>query len=326
MKDTVSISVIMSVYNEPVNWLCQSIDSIVQQSYSDFEFIIVCDNPAYKEGIDLLRKYAEKDKRIVILINEENIGLTKSLNRAISVAKGAYIARMDADDISMPQRFEKQYDYLCNHPEETVLSSYVLLFGEGIEESLKKNPVEHNQIAKVLPYECVLIHPAVMIRRGRFEIVYDEAQKKSQDYELWLRLLSQGAKFHTLPEVLLNYRISANQISTKNRGQQQSDNRRARYITYRRVFMESGIGKYRFSSVKEAKIAYNRLCDNGYDELKKTALFCCFYSIPHSFFHFIQLPVCSVKFGFSFKQSVVLFLSYVTKRWDCYHIEKLSSF
>jgi len=321
-----AISVIMSVYNEPVNWLCQSIDSIVQQSFSDFEFIIVCDNPSYKEGIDLLQIYAEQDKRIVILLNEENIGLTKSLNRAISVARGGYIARMDADDISLPQRFEKQYDYLCNHPEVTVLSSYAITFGEGIEENLRKDPVEHNHIARALPNECVMIHPAVMIRRGDFEIKYDENQKKSQDYELWLRLLSQGAKFHTLPEVLLKYRISANQISTKNRGQQQSDNRRARYITYRRVFKESGIEEYRLSSVKGSRNAYKRLCENGYDELKKMALFCCFYSIPHSFSHFIQLPVCSVKFGFSFKQSVVLFLSYVTKRWDCYHIEKLSSF
>ena len=100
----VAISVVMSVYNEPVDWIRQSIDSILNQTFRYFEFIIINDNP---EGISqkkMLKDFAAKDNRIKIIENEENKGLTKSLNIGISKATGKYIARMDADDISMPDR------------------------------------------------------------------------------------------------------------------------------------------------------------------------------------------------------------------------------
>ena len=96
------ISVIMSVYSERVDWIRKSIDSILNQTYSDFEFIIVNDKPDKEENAQLLEEYAARDSRIKVLTNEENIGLTKSLNKAFALAEGEFIARMDADDMALP--------------------------------------------------------------------------------------------------------------------------------------------------------------------------------------------------------------------------------
>lgn len=111
------ISVIMSVYKEPLDWMAQSIDSILNQIYSDFEFLIVDDNPTDDKLIYFLNDYQKKDSRIKIIVNEQNVGLTKSLNIAIKQAQGKYIARMDADDISCKNRFQVQYDYMEQHLE-----------------------------------------------------------------------------------------------------------------------------------------------------------------------------------------------------------------
>ena len=111
------ISVIMSVYSERVDWIRKSIDSILNQTYSDFEFIIVNDKPDKEENAQLLEEYAARDSRIKVLTNEENIGLTKSLNKAFALAEGEFIARMDADDMALPERFKIQLEFMNAHPE-----------------------------------------------------------------------------------------------------------------------------------------------------------------------------------------------------------------
>ena len=101
----------MSIYSEEEEWIRESIDSILNQTFSDFEFIIINDNPNRDKNNSLLTEYTRIDNRIIIITNEENIGLTKSLNKGLEIARGKYIARMDADDISLPTRFEKQVDF-----------------------------------------------------------------------------------------------------------------------------------------------------------------------------------------------------------------------
>ena len=105
------ISVLMSVYNETLREIRESIDSILAQTYTDFELIIVLDQPNYDEGLSLLREYASQDNRIKILVNEKNMGLALSMNYAAEHAKGAFLLRMDADDICMPDRLQKQYNF-----------------------------------------------------------------------------------------------------------------------------------------------------------------------------------------------------------------------
>ena len=216
MKDP-RLSVLMSVYKEPIEWLKQSIDSILQQTFKDFEFIIVCDNPSYKDGIDLLRSYSDKDKRIVLLFNETNVGLTKSLNRGLAIARGAYIARMDADDISLPNRFGKQVSFLDNHDD-------IFLVGSKVNEidsngNIVRTRSVYNfsdEIRTFLLIDSPIVHPSVMFRRimGGHGIHYDEKYRYAQDYALWVSV-AKDYKMENLNDVLLNYRISESQISSK---------------------------------------------------------------------------------------------------------------
>ena len=123
------ISVIMSIYSEKEEWIKESIDSILSQTFRDFEFIIINDNPKRKENENLLLEYSQKDNRIIVITNKENIGLTKSLNKGLSIAKGKYIARMDADDISFPTRFQKQIDFLDKNTEYVLCGANISYFG-----------------------------------------------------------------------------------------------------------------------------------------------------------------------------------------------------
>lgn len=222
-KQNIKISVLMSAYNEPLKWLSQSVDSILQQTFKDFEFIIICDNPYYGQGTQLLKDYAEKDKRITLIINEENIGLTKSLNKGLAIAKGDYIARMDADDISMPNRLEKQFKYMESHPDVIVLGCMIKRFGQTqhwhpqeavyfSDEDLK---------AQMLFGNCIA-HPTAIIRNKVLtsnQITYDENYRHSQDYRLWEQLMAYG-KFAKLKDVLLKYRVSEQQITKSNSSSQ----------------------------------------------------------------------------------------------------------
>lgn len=205
------ISVIMSVYNEPEKWIRQAIDSILKQTFIDFEFIIINDNPANQANKNLLKQYADHENRIRIIENEENKGLTKSLNIGIEASKGKYIARMDADDISMPNRFQIQYDFMESHPEIDVCGSCALLFGSVPCFSSKKLIVpESNEEIKIrsLIYSP-MVHPSVMIRLERLpRKLYNDDFKKAQDYVLWGELINNGYTLYNIQECLIKYRIT----------------------------------------------------------------------------------------------------------------------
>ena len=311
----------MSVYNEPLEWLNISIHSILNQSYQDFELIAVVDNPENHEAVNFLSDLKRTDKRLHLILNEQNIGLTKSLNKALKVAKGKYIARMDADDISHPLRLEKQIAYMEQHEDIDILNTYATLFGENISSKLKTAPIEHEAIAEILPYQCVIVHPAVMIRCVSFKIAYDESFRRSQDYELWLRLLYDGARFHTLPESLLEYRISQTQISTKNIGQQLKDNFRARKKILDSIFCDYGYKGLTVLSLSQIKELFKKMQSVKYESLERTAIFHTYYSLPHHFWNFFRIPYDAFQYDFSIKQTTCIMLSYFTHRWDNYHIK-----
>lgn len=206
------ISVIMSIYKEPVEWINLSIESILSQSFSDFEFIITNDNPSRKENSIILEEFSKRDGRIVTVTNTINIGLTKSLNKAIDIASGDYIARMDADDISVPERFEKQVRYMESHPEIGVCGSAIEYI--GCRSGYKSYP--ENVDSQNLMLESPFAHPSVMIRKSAMnESKYNEDFRYSQDFELWISLYSKSVCFHNLQEPLLKYRISNEQIMAK---------------------------------------------------------------------------------------------------------------
>ena len=211
-NDVPTISVIMSVYREPLDWIQESIDSILQQTFIDFEFIIVNDNPERTELNAFLKANRIKDNRIIIINNEKNIGLTKSLNKGLDCAQGRYIARMDADDIAMPTRFEKQVNLLELRGDVGVCGSHIHYFGAS--DFICKYPETAEDMFWFL--KSNMAHPAVMIRKSILNgIYYNPRFVVSQDYALWIRLYEEGVVMYNIQEVLLRYRKSAEQISSK---------------------------------------------------------------------------------------------------------------
>ena len=197
----------MSVYNGS-RYLQESVESILNQTFTDFEFIII-DDGSTDNTWEILTKYADQDQRIKLFKNEENIGLTKSLNKGLMLAQGEYVARQDADDISLPERFEKQVDFLHKQPKVILVSSnYEYIDSEG---SLlgKPKPAGGSDITAwyLLFYNRIGAHGLAMFRRDPVINIggYSESYRYSQDYELWSRLTKVGALV-ILPDLLQLYR------------------------------------------------------------------------------------------------------------------------
>lgn len=215
----------MSVYNEPIEWIRIAIDSIVNQSFSDWEFIIINDKPENSDNVSLLRDYAEKDSRIAIVTNEQNIGLTKSLNKGLKEAKGQYIARMDADDMSLPQRFERQVSFLDCHPNVLAVGSWTGTIDENGNhlKAIGKYETDYKWVRAQFIQNSQISHPAVMYHRiidGKL-VQYDESVRYAQDYSLMVRILQSG-EITNLSEVLFCYRNSENQITASKKTEQQA--------------------------------------------------------------------------------------------------------
>jgi len=207
------VSVIMSVYNGE-KYLKEAIDSILEQTFKDFEFVIV-DDGSNDNTLKILKEYAKKDMRIKIIKNKKNIGLTKSLNKAIRTAKGKYVARMDADDVSLPERIEEQLTFIENHPEIGAVGCWYYLIDKN-NKLIKKvrPPVKSYKIKKALLNSAPIIHPAAMIRKILLEKInyYDESFKYSQDRDLLFRILN-FCQLGVVPEFLLKFRYSKQSIS-----------------------------------------------------------------------------------------------------------------
>lgn len=219
------VSVVMSVYKEPLEWITQSIDSILNQTYSNFQFLIINDNPFDLKLRDFLNQYQTIDSRIIVINNKENIGLTKSLNIGLKQSEGKYIARMDADDISYPKRFEKQVEYMESHPEVIVCGTKVKAFGRKSFLSYDTAFERDEDIRGQMILNSGFAHPSVFIRKEILitkGIFYDENYKTAQDYKLWYDLRAYG-KFANLGDILLKYRCSTEQVSYKNKTNQSSN-------------------------------------------------------------------------------------------------------
>jgi glycosyltransferase involved in cell wall biosynthesis/GT2 family glycosyltransferase len=205
------ISVIMSVYNDE-KYLKEAVESILNQTYSDFEFIIVNDGSTDNTK-KILHQFS--DPRIKIINNEKNIGLTKSLNIALKSARGEYIARMDGDDISHPLRFEKQVAFLEKHQECLVLGTFMHMIDEnGNKIGLWGRYENFEDIKTGLLIQNEIGHGSTMLRRSAIEKVgyYDENFLYAQDYDLWLRL-SEIGELRNLPEKLYSLRFCQSCIS-----------------------------------------------------------------------------------------------------------------
>jgi len=217
------ISVLTSVYNENQNEIKESFESILSQSYSDFELIVVVDKPDNEEAIALLNEYKEKDSRVKIIVNEKNIGLAMSMNVAAEVAKGEYFLRMDADDVCYPERFKLQYDFIKNSDYDLVCGNYDFMDEDGTMLPQKAAVYNDKQLHKLLPLRNIIHHPTVIMRADKFRAIGGYRNYKcAQDYDLWLRMLCAGYKMHMMPEKLIKYRVRQKSTTLMNRYKQVS--------------------------------------------------------------------------------------------------------
>ncbi len=213
------LSVLMSIYNETLDDISTAVNSILSQTVTDFELIIVNDNPDRKDHIVLLDDLKSQDGRIVILHNPKNIGLAASMNRALECAGGRYIARMDADDYSVPARFEKELKLLRESGKDVVFSNYTPIGPDGafLEEGKPACRIEEGQdLTELIVFNGVVHHPTVMMKTEALKRVGGyRIFPCSQDQDLWIRMLEAGLKFAFLDEILLYYRIRTDSITQK---------------------------------------------------------------------------------------------------------------
>ncbi len=201
------ISVILPVYNGEKT-IAQAVESILNQSFRDFELIIINDGST-DDTPKILSRFT--DPRIRVL-HQENRGLVASLNRGILESRGKYIARMDADDISLPDRFRKQWDFLEQHPTVAVVGGSTQVVYRDGTTSVRHYPRDTAAIKKNIARICPMPHPLVMIRREVFDRVglYDSTKVGAnllEDHDLWVRVLAAGYDMANLPDVMMiNFR------------------------------------------------------------------------------------------------------------------------
>ena len=224
----------MSVYNGE-EFLEESVLSVLNQSYKDFEFVII--NDCSTDGsLKILEEFQHKDSRVKILNNNQNLGLTKSLNKAIKESSGEYVARLDAGDLSAEERLEKQVGFLDNNKNVGLVGSFMYIVntkGEIIKEV--KYPTDNKTLKEDLIRYNPFVHSSIMFRRevGARAGFYDEAFKYAQDYSLYFRFFPY-TQFANLPFFLVKYRHMPYSItSTKNKQQMYFANKARRYAIAR---------------------------------------------------------------------------------------------
>lgn len=212
------VSVIMSVYNESPSELSEAIESVLNQTYKEFEFIIVSDNPKNLELIELIKKYEMIDDRVHLIHNKENMGLALSLNKAIEQSKGDYLFRMDADDIAYPTRMMEQYKEITENNLDLVCSGYDVINEKSEVIREKVGCLQDETMWSSIPYKVTIHHPTVMMKKSFFDAVGGYRNFIcAQDYDLWLRMWYANARMKNINKALLQYRKREDSITSKKR-------------------------------------------------------------------------------------------------------------
>lgn len=241
------ISVLMSVYNHS-DFLNSTFISVFNQDSVEFELICV-DDCSSDGGLESLSSQLLSRTELKIVTNEENLGLAKSLNRAFEISKFNYIARIDADDLCRPDRFEKQLAFLKANPDIDIVGSNAMLIDRnGVIVGQTNVPTNHESILDSLEVRNPMIHPSILMRRSVLEVLggYDDTLRKAQDLDLWHRAAKAGFKFANLPDCLISYRVDLDKsFSTIFRGFWVSLRHAVRNRSFRGVaFSVIDLGKY----------------------------------------------------------------------------------
>lgn len=212
------VSVLVPVFRPQESHLRQAIESVLGQTYTHFELLLLDDCPDSPSG-EIVRSYT--DPRIRYAANGKNLGISESRNRLIAMAKGEYLALLDHDDICLPTRLEKQVAYMQAHPETGVVSSQLRYIPK---QTVSSYPQEDPEIKMALMFGCALPHTAAMIRRSvldKSSVRYEKGYFPAEDYRLWARLFPLTA-FHNIQEPLVGYRLHGGNTTSQTRGEMQA--------------------------------------------------------------------------------------------------------
>jgi glycosyltransferase involved in cell wall biosynthesis len=250
------VTILMPVYNAE-RFLCEAIDSILNQTLANFEFLVI-DDGSTDSSLNIIRSY--KDPRIRLVQNEKNLGISLTLNKGIELASTELIARMDADDISYPERLQKQYDYFKDHPDCALLSTQARVITEDkqVEYTDRTNSDFYYYN---LTFSSPIFHPSVMYRKQAVKEAGMYAIKYSEDYELFWQL-SRKHKFYNLPEVLLDYRNNTESLHQVNKKKEYAEAEHSQIL--RNIRFYTGIN-YTISGnyIKCYKYDYEPLLEEG---------------------------------------------------------------
>ena len=207
------ISLIMSVYNGE-DYLAEAIDSVLNQTFTEWELIVINDCSTDSTA-EILNSYAEKDSRVKVHTNEVNLRLPSSLNKALSLAQGKYIARMDADDICLPQRLERQYAFMESRPQVALSSCRFMTLKNGVISSGGcGGKTDADSIKALLLVTNPILHPGII---AKAEVIrglgYDKTFTCTEDMELWTRFVAAGHTVEIVSDYLMIYRLHDKQIT-----------------------------------------------------------------------------------------------------------------
>ena len=242
------VSVVMATFNEPPDMVGKAIESILNQTYSNIELFILDDSTN-----ELTRKKIDSyniDVRVKVIRDTKRMGFVPALNKGLSLSNGKYIARMDGDDISLPERFEKQVSFLEENSDVFVLGGQINIIDENdVITSERKYPTGKRNIIRYEIFRCPIAHPTVMFRHSLIEngFCYDESLKRAEDLNLWLSIQKSGYRIENLFDKLLNYRVCGS--LAQKRGREQWKNN---YEIRKRNFNK----KYFFFSLASCFVAF----------------------------------------------------------------------
>ena len=253
------ISILMPVYNT-APYLREAMDSILSQTFDDFE-LIVLDDCTPDESPSILDSYT--DPRIVRYRGEKNVGLANVLNVGMDMARGKYIARMDSDDISLPDRLQIQYNYLESHPEIDLVSVGMQQFGADNRTMRYDNTTEDIKFNAL--FFSPILHASSMWRRERFAFLrFEQEHVPAEDYRMWTRALASGLKMRNLPEILYRYRMHMQQATSQ-----------SERVTHAEEKVRTAYMRHIFPSAKEEQISqWNNI--RQYAETEPDTMLTCF--------------------------------------------------
>lgn len=221
--EKLKVSVVMATFNEPKQFIEKSIASILNQTYSNLE-LLIADDSTSEETRAVIDNFAAADSRVKVIRKAQRMNFVPALNFALDEATGNFVARMDGDDISLPDRFERQIAFMNENPLVDICGGNLNIMDENDEiQSIRKYPVGERQISRYFIYRTSIAHPTAMFRRKVVDagFRYDTSFKKAEDLNFWLTLRNAGFKFGNLGVPLLNYRVIGDLGAKRSRAQYQ---------------------------------------------------------------------------------------------------------